>query len=77
MPEVFKPTTAREHADRARELIDKVRNSGVPLSTDQMLKSALVHATLAVAEATRTTNMIVSSQAQYSMTDDVFRRVDN
>ena len=76
MADVFKPSTAREHAERARELIDKVRNSGVPLSTDQMLKSAHVHATLALAEAVRTTNMLMFAGG-VAIPDHVVRRVDN
>lgn len=71
------PNTALSHAERAREVMKLLGDTAGRLTTDQMLAKAQVHATLALAEATRTHNMLMVSQVNYAIADDVLRRVND
>ena len=55
-----KPSTARDHADKARDLLDYVNSTYGKLSAEQYIQLAQVHATLAVAEAARTANYLTA-----------------
>lgn len=72
-----KISMAREHAERARDLLASISATFGNVGCDQAIAVAQVHATLALVEAQRTANMIAASQAEHTMTDDVYRRVDN
>ena len=72
-----KASTAREHIEKARDILGTVSATYGGLGCDQLLALAQIHATLALAEATRTANKIAGAQAEHAMTDDVYLRIDN
>lgn len=69
--------TARDHVEKARDILALIRNNAGSLNTDQLLKAAQIHATLAMAEAARTANMLTFASMEVTPFDEVIRRVDN
>ena len=71
-----KPSTARGHVDKARDILEIIAANAGKLSFDQMLQAAQIHALLAVAEAQRTANMLTFAGG-VAISDDVIRRVND
>jgi hypothetical protein len=69
--------TARAHIDKSREILGQIHSLSRTLTPAENIALAQVHATLALAEGTRTRNMLVASQIEYGTSDDVIRRVND